>query len=167
MGQDARQSRRQSARGQQSRAVAMLRVSASARCRSYARNPCRLGRNTSRARSWPSPRGPTRGLPHKVGSACTGRRLKEGWVRRSSWCRRLQEPRRTSACSQICSPTAGNPGAAWVMRRTIGPILNSAGTSTMCLEQTEIALGPSSKRLLGQLPGRGWVRLPCTSANPV
>src|SRR5439155_19788442 len=24
---------------------------------------------------------------------------------------------------------------------------------------------PSSKRLLGQLPGRGWVRLPCTSAT--
>src|SRR5439155_17476815 len=26
---------------------------------------------------------------------------------------------------------------------------------------------PSSKRLLGQLPGRGWVRLPCTSATRV
>jgi hypothetical protein len=26
-------------------------------------------------------------------------------------------------------------------------------------------VSPSSKRLLGQLPGRGWVRLPCTSAT--
>src|SRR5207302_10317413 len=29
------------------------------------------------------------------------------------------------------------------------------------------AASPSSKRLLGQLPGRGWVRLPCTSARQI
>src|SRR6266542_5509509 len=37
------------------------------------------------------------------------------------------DPRcRPAACSQICSPTAEKPGAAWVSRRTICPILDSA-----------------------------------------
>ena len=42
---------------------------------------------------------------------------------------------RGPACSQICSPTAEKRGAAWVSGRTIGPILNSAGTLRRCLEQ--------------------------------
>jgi hypothetical protein len=42
--------------------------------------------------------------------------------------------------------------------------LNEAETLREPPEQPGNDSGPSSKRLLGQLPGRGWVRLPCTSA---
>src|SRR5690348_7189312 len=42
--------------------------------------------------------------------------------------------------------------------------LKSQATLWTTAEQAITRSVPSSKRLLGQLPGRGWVRLPCTSA---
>jgi len=42
--------------------------------------------------------------------------------------------------------------------------LNSNFGTWRFREHSGTGIRPSSKRLLGQLPGRGWVRLPCTSA---
>jgi hypothetical protein len=46
-------------------------------------------------------------------------------------------------------------------------LLNSVGVLWRCVAPGTARPGPSSKRLLGQLPGRGWVRLPCTSAMSI
>src|SRR5947207_1960505 len=56
-----------------------------------------------------------------------------------------------------------------VLRATlpVGRLWYNTSRLTSALEEVDGSrwASPSSKRLLGQLPGRGWVRLPCTSAT--
>jgi hypothetical protein len=58
--------------------------------------------------------------------------------------------------------TVTHPG---VLRSNTRRKLNLSGTRRGTAKHRETTESPSSKRLLGQLPGRGWVRLPCTSAT--
>jgi hypothetical protein len=68
-------------------------------------------------------------------------------------------------CSQICSPTPEKRGARRVNVHRRGWDVELELALSASMEQPGNRSGPSSKRLLGQLPGRGWVRLPCTSAT--
>ena len=83
----------------------------------------------------------------------------------------LGHPCRWFRAAGLAAKSAAKPwthvaqqGAPWRMK---SPCSFSSGAMWNTLEHPGIGFRPSSKRLLGQLPGRGWVRLPCTSASQI
>jgi hypothetical protein len=76
-------------------------------------------------------------------------------------------PRRVNRefCCQICCQTGSNRGAPWHTLEHLSRRFELAVSLWRTLGQPLSRRRPSSKRLLGQLPVRGWVRLRCTSAT--
>ena len=73
------------------------------------------------------------------------------------------------AANESAAKSAAKPGKTVGQYRASQAMkprdLNSRALVWASRSTPEQRVRPSSKRLLGQLPGRGWVRLPCTSAT--